>query len=122
MQVDPTPRSSPAASPKHLATENVRSQLAHRGIQAQAARHAAMLQLAANICPPPILAEILGLAPHAATRWAALASRTGASTPPHATATSTAELTTRGGRRDRGIVGAHPLWSSQPTWSGPTRP
>ena len=45
-----------------------------RGIQPQAARNAAMFQLAANM-PTPILAEILGLAPHTATRWAALASR-----------------------------------------------
>ncbi|WP_081480515.1 MULTISPECIES: hypothetical protein [Ornithinimicrobiaceae] len=59
---------------KHLATENVRSQLVARGIQPLAARNAAMFQLAATM-PTPILAEVLGLAPNTASRWAALASR-----------------------------------------------
>lgn len=59
---------------KHLATENVRNQLVQRGIQPMAARNAAMFQLAASM-PTPILANILGLAPNTATRWAALASR-----------------------------------------------
>jgi hypothetical protein len=59
---------------KHLATENVRAQLVERGIQPMAARNAAMFQLAASM-PTPILAEVLGLAPNPATRWAALASR-----------------------------------------------
>ena len=59
---------------KHLATENIRSQLVERGIQPLAARNAAMFQLAAEI-PTPILADILGLAPNTATRWAALAAR-----------------------------------------------
>lgn len=59
---------------KHLATENVRAQLVERGIQPMAARNAAMFQLAASM-PTPILAEVLGLAPNTATRWAALASR-----------------------------------------------
>ena len=59
---------------KHLATENVRSQLVARGIQPLTARNAAMFQLAASM-PTPILAEVLGLAPNTATRWAALASR-----------------------------------------------
>ncbi|MGC5586115.1 hypothetical protein ACPYOC_17470 [Ornithinimicrobium sp. W1665] len=59
---------------KHLATENVRAQLVERGIQPMAARNAAMFQLAASM-PTPILADILGLAPNTATRWAALASR-----------------------------------------------
>lgn len=59
---------------KHLATENVRSQLVQRGIQPLAARNAAMFQLAATM-PTPILAEILGLAPNTATRWATLAAR-----------------------------------------------
>lgn len=59
---------------KHLATENVRAQLVERGIQPRAARNAAMFQLAASM-PTPILADILGLAPNTATRWAALAAR-----------------------------------------------
>ncbi|WP_431472917.1 hypothetical protein [Ornithinimicrobium sp. W1665] len=59
---------------KHLATENVRAQLVERGIQPMAARNAAMFQLAASM-PTPILAEVLGLAPNTATRWAALAAR-----------------------------------------------
>ena len=59
---------------KYLATENIRSQLVARGIQPNSARKAAMFQLAGEI-PTPILAEILGLSPHTATRWAALAAR-----------------------------------------------
>jgi hypothetical protein len=59
---------------KHLATENIRAQLAERGIQPRAARNAAMFQLAAEI-PTPILADILGLGATTATSWAALASR-----------------------------------------------
>lgn len=59
---------------KHLATENIRSQLVARGIQPLPARNAAMFHLASSM-PTPILAEILGLAPTTATRWAALASR-----------------------------------------------
>lgn len=57
---------------KHLATENIRSQLVERGIQPGSARNAAMYQLAAEI-PTPILAEMLGLNPNTAVRWAALA-------------------------------------------------
>jgi hypothetical protein len=59
---------------KHLVTENIRAQLAERGIQPRAARNAAMFQLAAEI-PTPILADILGLGATTATSWAALASR-----------------------------------------------
>ncbi|WP_238348323.1 hypothetical protein [Ornithinimicrobium pratense] len=59
---------------KHLVTENIRSQLVARGIQPLAARNAAMFQLASTM-PTPILAEILGLSPTTATRWAALAAR-----------------------------------------------
>lgn len=59
---------------KHLATENIRSQLVQRGIQPGSARNAAMYQLAAEI-PTPILAEMLGLHPNTAGRWAALAAR-----------------------------------------------
>jgi hypothetical protein len=59
---------------KHLVTENIRTQLAERGIQPRASRNAAMFQLAAEI-PTPILADILGLGATTATSWAALASR-----------------------------------------------
>jgi hypothetical protein len=59
---------------KHLATENIHGQLVERGIQPSAARKAAMFQLAAEI-PTPILTDILGLAPKATVRWAALAAR-----------------------------------------------
>jgi hypothetical protein len=59
---------------KHLATENIRSQLVQRGIQPGTARNAAMYLLAAEI-PTPILAEMLGLSPNTAVRWAALAAR-----------------------------------------------
>ncbi|WNV75269.1 hypothetical protein [Geodermatophilus sp. DSM 44513] len=59
---------------KHLVTENIRSQLVALGIQPSAARKAAMLDLAARM-PVPILAELLGLSPNTATRWATLAAR-----------------------------------------------
>lgn len=59
---------------KHLVTENIRSQLVALGIQPSTARKAAMFQLAAEM-PVPILAELLGLAPTTATRWAALSAR-----------------------------------------------
>ena len=59
---------------KHLATENIRGQLVERGIQPNSARKAAMFQLAGEI-PTPILADILGLSPQTAVRWAALAAR-----------------------------------------------
>jgi hypothetical protein len=59
---------------RHLATENIRKQLVERGIHPADARKAAMFQLAAEI-PTPILAEMLGLSPTTATRWAALAAR-----------------------------------------------
>ncbi|CCG05226.1 conserved protein of unknown function [Blastococcus saxobsidens DD2] len=59
---------------KHLVTENIRSQLVALGIQHSTARKAAMFDLAAQM-PVPIGAELLGLSPHTATRWAALAAR-----------------------------------------------
>ena len=71
----PAPWLFPGGIPgKHLATENIRSQLVARGIQPLASRHAAMFHLAAQI-PSPVLGEILGVTPSTATRWAALASR-----------------------------------------------
>lgn len=57
---------------RHLATENVRAQLVERGIQPADARKAAMFSLPAEI-PTPVLAELLGLSPSTATRWATLA-------------------------------------------------
>lgn len=59
---------------KHLATENMRAQLVARDIRPHQARNAAMFQLAADM-PTPVLAELLGLAHHTASRWAALAAR-----------------------------------------------
>ena len=59
---------------RHLATENIRKRLVDRGIHPAEARKAAMFQLAAEI-PTPILAELLGLSPATATRWATLAAR-----------------------------------------------
>lgn len=58
----------------HLATENIRAELVRNGIQPKDARNAAMFHLAATM-PTPILADVTGLAPNTATRWAALASR-----------------------------------------------
>ena len=59
---------------RHLATENIRKRLVERGIHPAEARKAAMFQLAAEI-PTPVLAELLGLSPVTATRWATLAAR-----------------------------------------------
>ena len=59
---------------KHLVTENIRSQLVALGIQPSDARKAAMFDLAAQM-PVPIVAELLGLSPNTATRWATLAAR-----------------------------------------------
>ena len=59
---------------RHLATENIRSGLVARGIHPSDSRKAALFQLAAEI-PSPVLADLLGLAPTTATRWAALAAR-----------------------------------------------
>lgn len=59
---------------RHLATESIRAQLVAHGIHPADARKAAMFQLAAEM-PAPILADLLGLSPTAATRWATLAAR-----------------------------------------------
>lgn len=59
---------------RHLATENIRSQLVARGIAPHSARHAALFALSGQI-PHMILAQTLGISPTAATRWAALAAR-----------------------------------------------
>ncbi len=59
---------------KHLVTENIRGELVRHGIHPSAARNAAMFALAGAI-PTPILADILGLSPATAVRWATLANR-----------------------------------------------
>ncbi|WP_159850320.1 hypothetical protein [Nocardia sp. CY41] len=59
---------------KHLTTESMRSRLVARGIHPSHARKAAMFQLAAAM-PVPVLADLLGLAPQTAVRWAALSAR-----------------------------------------------
>ncbi len=59
---------------KHVTTETMRSRLVARGIQPGDARKAALFQLAAAM-PAPVLADLLGLAPQTAVRWAALAAR-----------------------------------------------
>ncbi|WP_328439667.1 hypothetical protein [Nocardia puris] len=60
---------------KHLVTENIRNELVTHGIAPHHARHAALFHLAAEI-PTPVLAELLGLSPSTASRWADLAART----------------------------------------------
>lgn len=57
-----------------LATENFRAQLVALRIAPNQARKAAMFQLAAEM-PAPVLADLLGLAPTTASRWAKLAAR-----------------------------------------------
>lgn len=59
---------------KHLTRENIRAGLAVHGIVPGDARKAALFQLAAAM-PIPVLADLLGLAPNTAARWAALAAR-----------------------------------------------
>ena len=57
-----------------LQTENVRAQLVELGIKPRDSRTTALFQLAAAI-PAPVLAELIGIAPNTAVRWAALTSR-----------------------------------------------
>lgn len=57
-----------------LQTENVRAQLVDLGIKPRDSRMIALFQLAATI-PAPVLAELIGIAPNTAIRWAALTSR-----------------------------------------------
>jgi hypothetical protein len=59
---------------RHLATEHIRSQLVSRGIHPAESRKAALFQLAAEM-PTPVLADLLGLVPNTASRWAKLAAR-----------------------------------------------
>lgn len=60
---------------RHIVTENLRSELRARGIPPNHARKAALFHLA-GVMPTPVLAELLGLSPTTAGRWAALASST----------------------------------------------
>jgi len=56
---------------RHVTTENIRGHLVERGIHPGGARNAAMFQLAAQM-PSAVLADLLGLHPQTANRWAAL--------------------------------------------------
>ncbi|MCL2464847.1 MAG: hypothetical protein FWF28_07235 [Micrococcales bacterium] len=57
-----------------LATESIRSKLAAHGIHHHAHRNTAMFSLAARI-PAPVLADLIGVAPKTAVKWAALSAR-----------------------------------------------
>lgn len=57
-----------------LTRENIRHTLVRHGIHPGQARKAAMFQLTSQI-PTPVLADLLGLSPVTATRWASLAAR-----------------------------------------------
>ena len=57
-----------------LATESIRSKLAARGIHHHDHRKTAMFSLAARI-PAPVLADLIGIAPKTAVKWAALSAR-----------------------------------------------
>lgn len=58
----------------HMVTERVRRELVHHGIHPRQSRSAALFALASQI-PAPVLAEIAGITPTVAIRWAALAAR-----------------------------------------------
>jgi len=58
----------------HMATEQVRHELVSHGIHPRQSRSAALFALASQI-PAPVLADITGITPNAAIRWAALAAR-----------------------------------------------
>lgn len=65
----------PGGNPgRHLATENIRSQLVAIGIKPFEARKATLFQLAGDV-PAPVLAELIGLTNANATNWAHLAAR-----------------------------------------------
>ncbi|GAA4192517.1 hypothetical protein GCM10022288_24880 [Gryllotalpicola kribbensis] len=57
-----------------IQTEIIRAQLVALGIKPSNSRKAALFQFAATI-PTPILADLIGIAPNTAARWAALTSR-----------------------------------------------
>ena len=58
----------------HMATERVRNELVSHGIHPRQCRTAALFALASQI-PAPVLADIAGITPNVAIRWAALAAR-----------------------------------------------
>ena len=65
----------PGGNPgRHLATENIRSQLVQIGMKPYESRKATLFQLAAKM-PAPVLAELIGITPKNATDWARLAAR-----------------------------------------------
>jgi hypothetical protein len=59
---------------KPMATENIRAELANRGIRSFDGRKGALFALAARI-PAPVLADLIGIHPNTAVKWAALAAR-----------------------------------------------
>lgn len=65
----------PGGNPgRHLATENIRSQLVAIGIKPYENRKAALFQLAGDM-PAPVLAELIGITNNNAATWARLAAR-----------------------------------------------
>jgi hypothetical protein len=65
----------PGGNPgRHLATENIRSQLVEIGIKPYENRKATLFQLAGDM-PAPVLAELIGLTNDNAADWARLAAR-----------------------------------------------
>lgn len=65
----------PGGNPgRHLATENIRSQLVAIGMNPHEGRKAALYQLASTI-PAPVLSELVGISQNNATQWAHLAAR-----------------------------------------------
>ena len=65
----------PGGNPgRHLATENIRSQLVAIGIKPFEGRKATMFQLAGDV-PAPVLAELIGTTDINAANWAKLAAR-----------------------------------------------
>jgi hypothetical protein len=65
----------PGGNPgRHLATENIRSQLVAIGIKPYEGRKTTLFELAAAI-PAPVLAELIGISDKNATEWASLAAR-----------------------------------------------
>lgn len=59
---------------RHLTPEAMTEPLRRRGINPRAGRSSALINLARDI-PPSVLASLLGISIHTATRWAALSSR-----------------------------------------------
>ena len=57
-----------------MVTERIRNELVSHGIHPRKSRTAALFALASQI-PAPVLADIAGITPNAAIRWAALAAR-----------------------------------------------